>query len=293
MADEGRRRVPPDRARRDPGSVRSYAAAVSALGYHHVLAYDHVLGADTSRRPDWQSPYDLHSTFHEPFVLFGYLAAVSRLELVTGIVILPQRQSALVAKQAADVDILTGGRFRLGAGLGCNRVEYEALGKDFSNRGERISEQVRLMRRLWTEESASSEGRFELVTTAGLAPMPVQRPIPVWFGAQASRRVALRRAGRLADGWFPLVDPGRELERARGVIEEAAPEAGRDPAGIGVEGKFEFEFGDGDLDRLGQEAESWRANRASHLSINTMGAGLARIDDHIAALAAAEVLLEA
>ena len=147
------------------------------------------------------------------------------------------------------------------------------------------------MRRLWTEESVTFHGRFETVTGAGLAPMPVQRPIPIWFGTGATTRAGLRRAGRLADGWFPLIAPGPQLEAALAEIDKAAREAGRDPKGIGMEGKLEF--GDGDLDRLGQEAESWRANRASHLSINTMGAGLARIDDHIAALAAAEVLLEA
>jgi probable F420-dependent oxidoreductase len=282
---------PQTEAGADPGALRSYAEAVSDLGYDHVLAYDHVLGADPSVHTGWSGPYDLHSTFHEPFVLFGYLAALSRLELVTGILVLPQRQSALVAKQAAEVDLLTEGRLRLGVGIGWNPVEYEALGKDFSDRGARISEQVTLMRRLWTEESVTFQGRFETVTGAGLAPMPVQRPIPIWFGTGATTRAGLRRAGQLADGWFPLIAPGPQLEAALAEIDQAAREAGRDPEGIGMEGKLEF--GDGDLDRLAQEAESWRAIRASHLSINTMGAGLARVDDHIAALAAAaEVLLE-
>ena len=180
-----------------PGAVRAYADAAAGLGYEHILAYDHVLGADTSVHKDWEGPYDLKSTFHEPFVLFGDLAAISSLELVTGIVILPQRQSVLVAKQAAEVDLLTRGRLRLGVGLGWNKVEYEALGKDFSNRGERITEQVALLRRLWTEESVSFEGHFETVRGAGLAPMPVQRPIPIWFGAQVTSPAALRRTGRL------------------------------------------------------------------------------------------------
>jgi probable F420-dependent oxidoreductase len=276
----------------DAGAVRSYAEAVSALGYSHVLAYDHVLGADATVHTGWRGPYDLHSTFHEPFVLFGYLAAITRLELVTGVVILPQRQTALVAKQAAEVDLLTGGRLRLGVGLGWNQVEYEALEKDFSNRGRRIVEQVTLMRRLWTEESVSFAGEFETVTAAGLAPLPVQRPIPVWFGAGAASSVSLRRVGRLADGWLPLVDPGPELEQARVVIEQAALEAGRDPGAIGMEGRLQF--GDGDLDRLGSEAARWRATGASHLSINTITFGLGGVDGHIAALArTAESVLEA
>jgi probable F420-dependent oxidoreductase len=269
----------------DPGAIRSYAEAVSALGYSHVLAYDHVVGADTSVHTGWQGPYDLHSTFHEPFVLFGYLAAVSELELVTGIVILPQRQSVLVAKQAAEVDLLTGGHLRLGIGLGWNQVEYEALGKDFSNRATRVVEQVTLLRRLWTEESVSFTAEYETVTGAGLAPMPVQRPIPVWFGAQVSSRAALQRAGRLADGWFPLVGPGPELDQARAVISRAALEAGRDPAAIGMEGQVHY--GDGDLDRIGHEAELWRDLGASHLCVNTMGAGIATVDGHAAALGAA------
>jgi len=272
----------------ESGAVRAYAEAVSALGYQHVLTYDHVLGADTSVHAGWQGPYNLRGTSHEPFVLFGYLAAISALELVTGIVVFPQRQSALVAKQAAEVDLLTGGRFQLGVGIGWNRVNYESLGKEFSNRGERISEQVALMRRLWTEESVTFEGRFETVIGAGLAPMPIRRPIPVWFGGLSP--AALRGAGKLGDGWFPLMAPGPELEQGRALVEEMALEARRDPRAIGMEGKLDF--GDGDLDRLGREAELWRTIGTSHLSVNTMRADLAQLDDHRAALAAhAEVVL--
>ncbi|MGD0875183.1 MAG: LLM class F420-dependent oxidoreductase [Acidimicrobiales bacterium] len=273
----------------DRGAVRSYADAVSELGYHHVLAYDHVLGADTRVHTGWTGPYDLQSTFHEPFVLYGYLAAISSLELVTGIVILPQRQTVLVAKQAAEVDLLSGGRFRLGVGIGWNAVEYEALGKDFSNRGQRIAEQVDLMRRLWTEQSVTFEGSYETVTAAGLAPLPIQRPIPIWFGATSAP--ALRRVGRLADGWFPLIAPGSQLEEALAVIETAAVEAGRDPSTIGMEGFVNV--GAGDLAYLEQQRELWRAVHATHLSVDTMKAGLRSVDDHITALAAAaEVLLE-
>ena len=148
----------------DAGAVRSYGQAVEELGFRHVLAYDHVVGADPAVHQGWSGPYDVHTTFHEPLVMFGYLAALTSLELVTGIIILPQRQTALVAKQAAEVDLLSGGRFRLGVGLGWNQVEYEALGQDFRTRGRRLEEQVTLMRRLWTEESVTYEGEFDRIT---------------------------------------------------------------------------------------------------------------------------------
>ena len=185
----------------DVGAVRAYGERVEELDFAHVLAFDHVLGADPAVHEGWNGPYDIDTTFHEPFVLFGYLAAITSLELVTGIIILPQRQTALVAKQAAEVDLLTGGNFRLGVGLGWNAVEYEALGADFSTRGRRSEEQVELMRRLWTERSVTHHGTYEHVTGAGLAPLPVQRPIPIWLGAASLP--AFRRTGRLADGWFP------------------------------------------------------------------------------------------
>jgi probable F420-dependent oxidoreductase len=271
----------------DAGAVRAYAQGVEALGYGHVLAYDHVLGADPAVHTGWKRPYNVRTTFHEPFVLFGYLAALTSLELVTGIIILPQRQTVLVAKQAAEVDLLTGGHVRLGVGLGWNEVEYEALGQDFTNRGRRIEEQVALLRRLWTEDSLSFEGEFHRVTGAGLNPPPVQRPIPIWFGAQSPR--AYRRAGRLADGWFPQMQPGPELDEAIATVGQAAAEAGRDPGAIGMEGRIRWR---GDPDAFGRLAEGWRAAGATHLSVNTMDAGLATIDDHLAALETAAGLLE-
>jgi probable F420-dependent oxidoreductase len=221
------------------------------------------------------------TTFHEPFVLYGYLAALTSLELVTGIIILPQRQTALVAKQAAEVDLLTGGRFRLGVGLGWNQVEYEALGKEFSDRGRRMAEQVELLRLLWTQRSVTFSGAAETVTGAGLAPLPVQRPIPVWFGAQS--RPAYARVGRLADGWFPQMPPDSRLEEAREAIAHAAAEAGRDPASIGMEGRVRW----GGTDQLVDHVARWRAAGASHVSISTMGAGLGAVDGHLAALTSA------
>jgi probable F420-dependent oxidoreductase len=263
----------------DVGAVRAYGQRAEQLGFRHLLAYDHVLGADPAVHEGWSGPYDVETTFHEPLVLFGYLAAVTRLELVTGIIILPQRQTALVAKQAAEVDLLAEGRFRLGIGLGWNRVEYEALGKDFASRGRRADEQVDLLRRLWTERSVTFDGADEKVTGAGLAPLPVQRPIPVWFGAQSP--AAYRRAGRLGDGWFPQVRPGPDLDAARAIVEQAAVEAGRDPAAIGMEGRVSWT---GDADKLVDHAGRWRKAGASHLSVNTMSTGLATVDQHLAAL---------
>jgi probable F420-dependent oxidoreductase len=272
----------------DAGAVRAYAQRVEELGYSHVLAYDHVLGADPGVHAGWSGPYDLATTFHEPMVMFGYLAALTSLELVTGIIILPQRQTALVAKQAAEVDLLTGGRFRLGVGLGWNAVEYEALGKDFTNRGRRMSEQVGLLRRLWTERSVTFDGEFETVTGAGLCPLPVQRPIPLWFGAQSPRAYA--RVGQLADGWFPQTPPDQRLDEARAVIHEAARAAGRDPARIGMEGRVSW-TGPGGAEKLADHAGRWRRAGASHLSVNTMRAGLGSVDGHLAALTtAAEAL---
>jgi probable F420-dependent oxidoreductase len=266
----------------DVAAVRTYGTEVERLGYRHLLAYDHVVGADPQVHQGWNGPYDVHTTFHEPFVMFGYLAAITSLELVTGIIILPQRQTVLVTKQAAEVDLLTGGNFRLGIGLGWNAVEYEALGKDFSTRGKRSEEQVELMRRLWTEQSVSHDGPSETITGAGIAPLPVQRPIPVWFGVASER--ALKRAGRLADGWFPMVPPGPDLDAAKAVVDTAAVGAGRDPATIGMEGRVAWRSGG--LDGVLAQIEQWRAAGASHLSIDTMRAGFGTLDEHLGALGA-------
>ena len=262
-----------------PAVLRAYGQGVEELGFTHILAYDHVVGADPTVHRDWQGPYDIDTTFHEPFVMFGYLAAVTSLELVTGIIILPQRQTVLVAKQAAEVDLLTGGRFRLGIGLGWNAVEYEALGEQFTNRGKRSEEQVEVMRKLWTERSVTFNGKYHTVTGAGLAPMPNQRPIPVWFGAASSR--GLERAGRLGDGWFPMVGPGPRLDRARERVETAATAAGRDPGSLGMQGQINWT---GDRDQAAADIAAWQAAGATHVSVNTMGAGLDTVDDHLAAL---------
>jgi probable F420-dependent oxidoreductase len=263
--------------------VRAYGLGVDRLGFAHVLAYDHVLGADPEVHQPWAGAYDVHTTFHEPFVLFGYLAGFTSLEFVTGVIILPQRQTALVAKQAAEVDLLTNGRIRLGVGLGWNAVEYDALGKTFTNRGRRMEEQITLLRRLWTEPTVTHVGEFEQVTGAGLAPLPLQRPIPIWIGAQSIP--AYQRVGRLADGWFPQVPPGPKLDEARTVVEDAAHDAGRDPSSLGMEGRVSWS--DAGVDKLVEQVGRWREAAATHVSINTMDAGLGSVHSHLEVLAIA------
>ena len=259
----------------DPQAIADYAKGVESLGYRHLVAYDHVLGADPTVHAGWRGPYDIDTTFHEPLVLFGYLAAL------TSLVILPQRQSALVAKQAAQVDILARGRFRLGVGVGWNAVEYDALGQDFSTRGAREEEQVALLRELWTNRSVTFDGRFDRVTGAGLSPMPVQRPIPVWLGGSSAP--AYRRIGRIADGWFPQVPPDHRLTEALGLVAEGARHAGRDPSTSGREGRVSWREGP---DQVADHLERWRGVGATHVSINTMGAGLGSVDGHLGALEA-------
>lgn len=264
----------------DAGAIRAYAQRVEELGFSHVLAYDHVVGADPRVHTGWNGPYDINTTFHEPLVTFGYLAGLTTsLELVTGVIILPQRQAVLVAKQAAEVDVLSGGRLRLGVGIGWNTVEYEALAEDFKTRAKRFEEQIELMRLLWTQRSVTYSGRFHKVTGAGLAPLPVQRPIPLWIGALSPP--AYRRVGRLADGWFPQMQPGPELDAALDVVRRGASEAGRDPADIAMEGRISWH---GDTDEVRAALRSWADAGATRVAINTMGAGLHTVDDHLTAL---------
>jgi probable F420-dependent oxidoreductase len=266
----------------DPVAIRAFAEGVAELGFDHILVYDHVVGADPAAHPGWSGFYTHRDQFHEPMVLFGYLAAVSQLELVTGVVILPQRQTVLVAKQAAQVDLLTGGRFRLGVGIGWNAVEYEALGEPFETRGRRLEEQVALLRRLWTEPVVTFAGADHRVTGAGLAPLPVQQPIPVWIGGSAP--AALQRAGRIADGWMPQVSPGPKLDAALAEVRAGAESMGRDADALGMEGRIRV--GDSDVDRIAARGADWRAAGASHVTLHTMGAGCAGVDDHLAALRA-------
>jgi probable F420-dependent oxidoreductase len=265
----------------DPVAVRDFAQAAEGLGYQHLLVFDHVLGADASQRAQWQRPYSHKDTFHEPFVLFGYLAAITeRIQMTTGILILPQRQTALVAKQAAEVDVLTGGRLRLGVGIGWNDVEYEALGEDFGNRGARCAEQIRLLRMLWTQDVVNFQGRYHHITHAGINPLPVQRPIPIWFGGGAPQVV--RRLARLGDGWFPQFQPDGAGQEKVAQMRESVRAAGRDPKEIGIEGRISV--AQGNPDAWNRDAAAWEELGATHLSVNTMRAGIKGPDQHIQAI---------
>ena len=265
----------------DPGGVREFAQAAESLGYQDLAVFDHVLGADASKHANWDRPYRHTDMFHEPFVLFGYLAAFTEtIRMTTQILILGQRQTALVAKQAAEVDVLTGGRLRLGIGIGWNYVEYEALGEDFHNRGRRSVEQIELLRALWTQDVVNFKGRYHQVSHAGINPRPVQQPIPIWFGGGHERVV--RRIGRLADGWFPQFQPDSAGQEKISQMRQYAKDAGRDPMSIGIEGRISY--GDGNPDTWNKAAAAWDEVGATHLSINTMRAGLQGPDQHIDAI---------
>jgi probable F420-dependent oxidoreductase len=268
----------------DPIAIRDYVQAIEALGYDHLVTAEHVLGADKTDRPAWRG-YDIDDTFHEPFVLFGYIAAcTTRIGLGTCILVLPQRQTALVAKQAAAVDVLCGGRLRLGVGIGWNAVEYEGLGADFQTRGARTSEQIRVLRALWTQSKVTSRGRRHTIIDAGLNPLPIQRPIPIWIGGDSD--AALRRAGMLGDGWMPglsnyssavATDDGRRrlVERLHSI----ARGAGRDPSSIGIEARISI--ANGGPDEWQRAVGEWRDLGATHVSIMTYGAGLKDMREHV------------
>ena len=266
----------------DPGGVRQFFQAAEDLGYDHVEIFDHVIGADASSRPGWTGAYDSKDMFHEPLVLFGYAAAVTRrLELVTSVIVLGQRQTALVAKQAAEVDILSGGRFRLGVGIGWNDVEYEALDANFHNRGRRQEEQVEALRALWTNEVVNFEGRWHHITAAGINPLPVQRPIPIWFGGRAD--TLLRRVGHMGDGWFPLMAPDEAIASIE-KLRNYARDAGRDPDKIGIEGRVNIQATGHNPETWIELTDQWSKLEATHLSFNTMRGGLKGADQHIDAI---------
>ena len=264
----------------DPVGCRDFAQAAEGLGFDGLMTYDHVLGADTSVRPGWSGWYQLEDMFHEPFVLFGHLAAVTeRIRFVTGILILPQRQTALVAKQAAEVDVLSGGRMTLGIGVGWNDVEFEALGQNFRDRGRRSEEQIELMRRLWTQESVDFDGKWHRVPAAGINPLPVQRPIPVWIGGEADP--VLRRAAHIGEGWLPMGKPGdnaASLERLRGYL---AAE-GREGEPYAIVPVVDL-HGQG-WDDLARDIEDWRSLGATHLYFDGMKVGIEGPAEHIAAI---------
>ena len=252
------------------------------MGFDHVLVYEHVLGFTESPNPSYVGPVTPELRFHEPFVLFGFLAALTtRVELVIGVLVLPMRQTVLVAKQAAEVDALSGGRLRLGEGVGHVRREHEALNQDFGTRGRRIEEQITLLRALWTEDAVTFTGRWDQIKGGGLSPRPVQRPIPIWLGGMSE--AAIDRAARLADGWIPtLMTPD---DRARAMVEQLrthAERAGRPPASIGLD--VHLPLRSVPPERSATHTEAWRKLGATHLSVETMGVGFTTPQEHIDAL---------
>lgn len=264
----------------DPGAIRAFAQAAEELGYEHLVAFDHVAVGEVEGRPH-PMRYGPKDAFHEVFVLFGFLAGVTkRLSFAPAIVILPQRQTVLVAKQAAEVDVLTRGRFRMGAGLGWNTVEYQELGENFRNRARRIEEQIEVLRLLWTRESVTFEGRWHTIDRAGLNPMPLQRPIPIWMGGNAD--AAVRRIARLADGWFTHLQPDDAGKKALEDFRRYCREAGRGDA-VPVEGRV-FAGRSKDPEGWARTAEAFRAMGLSHLELSTMGAGFKTVEQHISAL---------
>jgi probable F420-dependent oxidoreductase len=265
----------------DPAAVRDYAQAVEACGLSFVDAYDHVLGANPDRPGGWRGPYTFESSFLEPFVMYSYMAAVTKvIGFATNIIILPQRQTALVAKQAATLDVLSGGRVRLGIGLGWNEVEYAALGENFHNRGRRIEEQIEVMRELWTKPLVNFNGRWHHIPDAGLKPLPVQRPIPVWMGGTAEN--ALRRIARISDGWMSNFRNPDDARPAIQLLRRMLEEAGRDPSAFPIEARLAY--GDGSASAWHAQIRKWQDLGATHFSLNTMGHGFDTPAGHLAAI---------
>ena len=273
----------------DPGAIREYAQAAEELGYSHLFIADHVLGADPSHHSHVvDSYYTHHSIIHESFTLMGYLAGITRrIGLASGILILPQRATVLVAKQAAAVDLLSRGRLRLGIGVGWNHVEYEALNRNFHDRGRRSEEQIALLRALWTQEVVNFEGRWHKVTHAGINPLPVQRPIPVWLGAGSSAsplppEPVLRRIAAVSDGWFPNFEPEEPGRQAIATLREYVRAAGREPSAVGIEGRIRID-GKAPEDWV-EEAKAWQALDASGITVEARRGGLSGVAAHVAAI---------
>lgn len=259
----------------DPQAILRIGREAESLGFDSIVAYDHVLGASHDREPKLNGPYTELHPFHDPFVMFGYLAAITeRIQFVTGVLILPQRQTVLVARQAADVDLLSNGRLRLGAGIGWNYVEYDALGEDFSTRGERLGEQVDLLRKLWAEPLLSFHGKFDQIDKAALNPRPNRR-IPIWLGGFAD--VALRRAARIADG-FICADGAADAFAQIARLQTLLKDEGRDAAAFGVQCNM---LKAKTPEEVVETAKRWGDAGGSDVAINTMGQGFAGIEGHL------------
>jgi probable F420-dependent oxidoreductase len=267
----------------DPGAIRAFAQGAEAMGFTHILLYDHVLGADPNRPGGWKNrPYDKDVRFHEPLTTFAFIAGVTEtIDLMTTVLILPQRQTVLVAKQAAQVAILSNGRFRLGVGTGWNPVEYEGLNENFHTRGKRQAEQVDLMRRLWSEDSLTYRGQYHTVSAASINPRP-RAPIPIWFGGGAP--ALIQRCAELGDGWIPLMGPTPEAAEIIRTLKAQRAAAGKSWDGFGIQAQAQFRGGD--PDRWRSHAGRWRELGATHLAVATHNAGVVGVDAHLRAAAA-------
>jgi probable F420-dependent oxidoreductase len=264
----------------DPAAIKAYAQTAESLGYTHILAYDHVLGANPDRPGGWKGPYTYQHPFHDPFVLFSFMAAVTeQIEFVTGILILPQRETAVVAKQIATLDLLSNGRFRFGIGIGWNKVEYVALNQDFHTRGRRLDEQLEVLQQLWSEPLVTYHGNWHTIPDAGLNPRPL-RPIPLWFGGHAD--VVLQRVARLGDGWLPNFRQSAAAERSLAKLDQYLAENGRSRADIGLEPRLHY--GQGNPDEWQATIDGWRQTGATHMSLNTMSCGFDTPEKHIEAI---------
>ena len=265
----------------DPAAIREYAQAAETLGYAHIGADDHVIGPNPARPGGWTGWVTYQTEFFEPFVLFSYMAGITRqVEFSTCVLLLPQRQTVLAAKQAAGLDLLSGGRLRLGLGVGWNEIEYISLGADFHSRGRRIEEQVALMRALWTQRLVDFRSEWHHIPDAGISPLPVQRPIPIWFGGQSE--AAIRRMARIGDGWMPLYPNAEKARSGLDLLERCLAQAGRSRAGFGLEARIPY--GKGDEDEWARLLQGWREVGATHISLVTTDCGLSGPAGHIAAL---------
>ena len=264
----------------DIGAITDYIQNVESLGFDHILAFDHVLGANASSRPGWSGAYQHTDSFYEPITFYSYVAAItSRLELATGVIILPQRQTALFAKQTATLDLISGGRLRLGIGTGWNQVEYEALGENFHNRGKRSEEQINLLRKLWSEELITFKGKFHTVTDAGLNPLPPKRSIPIWFGGMADP--VLERVAKIGDGWLPLGSPNEKRKNTFDQLKRYLEQNSRSMSDIGIEAMISMKNSATDIKK---DISSWVQMGATHISVNTMNCGLEFPGEHVKAI---------
>jgi probable F420-dependent oxidoreductase len=266
---------PHDQTMLDPGAVRALAQAIEGLGYSFLTASDHVIGADLTNRPDWKLPHSLANINREPLMLLSYIAACTeRIVLGTSVVIMPQRQTALVAKQMAELDILSGGRAMLGVGVGRVELEYKTLNEDFKTRGRRLEQQIKVLRAFWTERSVSIEDEWHHIDAVGINPLPIQQPIPIWMGASAEP--ALKRIARLADGWLPSSSTAADfpslLERFKGWMREA----GRDPSSIAIAPRMEVD--PSNANSWAEQVQSWDALGVTHLGVN-LGRGVSQSVD--------------